>query len=179
MVYSLYFGGFGFLCILIYDLSQLYNHPAVTRITSFIGFSSVILALFLEIFLYRPSFSQSSMLIPKYIVMLASLTLLIYSLFVETAAGAPDSAGNIRTAVTDGTYSLSRHPGFLWFLCLQISINWLCGRVEVIIIGVTLSIMDYVLIVLEDIWIFPRLFSNYEEYKKSVPMIIPGLKGKR
>lgn len=152
--------------------------PFFTRITSYIGYGSVILALFLEIYLYKPSFSQSSMLIPKYIVMLASLALLIYSLFIETAAAAPDSSGDMRTAVTEGTYGLSRHPGFLWFICLQFSINWLCGRAEVIIIGMTLSIMDYVLIVLEDTWIFPRLFSNYEEYKKSVPMLFPGLKGK-
>jgi len=187
MVHIFCIGGLGFFFLILYDLSQLGRRLFWSRLTSCIGYGSLILAVFMEIFLYRPFSSPHMFLILKIGVFAVSAGLLFYSVFIETAPGAARraAAGDAseqkieRTAVTRGTYGIVRHPGFWWFLLLQISIIWLTGHKDTIIIAEGLVSMNFALIMIEDRWIFPRIFSNYGEYKQQVPMLLPRIRLRR
>ena len=50
---------------------------------------------------------------------------------------------------------------------------WRDARVAVV--GGALVLMDLLLVLIEDVWIFPRLLRGYDVYKQRVPMLIPRL----
>lgn len=183
MVHIFCIGGTGFLFLVLYDLSQLRPGKYLPRLTSCIGYGSLILAVFLEIFLYWPEKSPPLLIILKLGAAALSAGLLVYAVFIETAPGAAAgvSAGRKteRIAVTKGSYGVVRHPGFWWFLLLQISIIWLTAHKDTIIIAAGLVSMNFLLILMEDRWIFPRIFTNYDEYRQQVPMLLPRIRRER
>ncbi|MFW5769464.1 MAG: hypothetical protein ACOCYA_05355, partial [Spirochaetota bacterium] len=69
--------------------------------------------------------------------------------------------------------------GFLWFGLFQVCLMILFRRAEVYLFSLAAVLLDFFLIFVEDVWIFPRLFDNYAEYKKKVPFLIPGVFGGR
>lgn len=72
-----------------------------------------------------------------------------------------------------GMYALCRHPGVLW-LCLMyfgLALSW--GTFLCTILSVAASLLDILYVVFQDCWTFPHTFSNYREYQKSTPFLIP------
>jgi protein-S-isoprenylcysteine O-methyltransferase Ste14 len=47
---------------------------------------------------------------------------------------------------------------------------------EFTIIALAITFMNFVLILIEDVFLFPKLFVNYNNYKMKVPFIIPRLR---
>ncbi len=94
--------------------------------------------------------------------------LLIYSVWIELMLFAPKDGRSYQR----GTYSLSRHPGWLWFSAMHIllGIRYLHG--EVILLMVMCILWNLVVISIEDRWIFPRLFSDYGEYAQRVRFLL-------
>ncbi|MEW5816192.1 MAG: hypothetical protein AB1798_12455 [Spirochaetota bacterium] len=80
------------------------------------------------------------------------------------------------TAVTDGTYGLVRHPGFLWFFLFYASLGLILRGKWFFFTAFTVNFLNFLLILVEDTIIFPKLFINYREYQKTVPFLFPGLK---
>lgn len=103
--------------------------------------------------------------------------LLIYTLFFalpfdETYV--KDS--QLRPAYTEGVYALCRHPGVLWFAGLYLCL-W--GADGAAAHGIFYSVMIFwniLYIIFQDFYVFPKTFSNYAEYKKSTPFLIPNKK---
>ena len=102
------------------------------------------------------------------------LLLLVYSLFfalpfqqtyLEEAAE--------RRAYDRGVYALCRHPGVLWFILFYLCC-WLArGSDALFWAWVLFSLLNVGYIVLQDLYIFPRTFGNYGEYRKTTPFLIP------
>ena len=72
-----------------------------------------------------------------------------------------------------GMYALCRHPGVLW-LCLMyfgLSVSW--GTALCACLSAAAGLLDILYVVFQDCWTFPRAFSNYREYQKSMPFLIP------
>jgi protein-S-isoprenylcysteine O-methyltransferase Ste14 len=77
-----------------------------------------------------------------------------------------------------GTYGFSRHPGFLWFTALQCAL-WAVHRDGgSLALSAWMILLDFLLVCLEDRILFPRIFVDYDEYRKKVPFLLPlpGLK---
>lgn len=103
-----------------------------------------------------------------------ALILLLYSLFFPlpfTTTYIETEKAN--TVVDTGMYALCRHPGVIWFglFCLFL---WLAsGKMIMLWAGITWTLMDILLVYVEDRWIFPRILKGYEQYKMCVPFLIP------
>lgn len=107
--------------------------------------------------------------------------LLIYTLFFALPADEAYSGkrNGMSQVCRTGMYSVCRHPGMLWFagfyMCTAFALNsavfW---RASIIFI-----IMDFVYIVLQDLFIFPLQFADYAEYRRSTPFLIPRVRGIR
>ena len=76
-----------------------------------------------------------------------------------------------REAYTGGMYALCRHPGVIWFILMYMCLIPATGfPVPHVVIYCSLNIL---LALVEDVWIFPRVFSNYHGYKQRTPFLIP------
>ena len=102
------------------------------------------------------------------------LLLLVYSLFfalpfqqtyLEEAAE--------RRAYDRGVYALCRHPGVLWFILFYLCCWLVRGSDALFWAWVLFSLLNVGYIVLQDLYIFPRTFGNYGEYRKTTPFLIP------
>jgi protein-S-isoprenylcysteine O-methyltransferase Ste14 len=178
MVYSLFLGIIGFLSLLLYDFYQLNKRSMLTFFFSFIGYGCISLAIFFELYLFDSADVPLGLFIIKIGAAGISALLLIYSVFLEIPIKKKSMGGGDYTAIGKGMYGVIRHPGFLWFVLLQICIVWIQQNSEVLMLAIVFIGMDFFVIVIEDSVIFPRLFTNYPTYKERVPMVIPFLKSR-
>ena len=106
--------------------------------------------------------------------------MLIYTLFFALPFEETYCEENkLRAAYTEGVYGLCRHPGVLWFagafLCMW---GMLGGLRQGIYFGLMIF-WNYLYIIFQDLWTFPRTFFNYREYQQSTPFLIPNGKSIR
>lgn len=98
--------------------------------------------------------------------------LLIYTLFfalpVEASYAGP---GKKRPACTTGIYALCRHPGVLWFAGLY-GCLWAGGGVP-LWEAVLFSGLNVLLVLFEDVCVFPAVLEGYDAYRRSTPFLLP------
>ena len=105
---------------------------------------------------------------------LVFLILLVYTLFFalpfeETYV----KESGVRLAYTEGVYALCRHPGVLWFVGLFFCLWGMTGEFIRGTYFAGMIFWNYLYIVFQDLWTFPRTFSNYGEYKHTTPFLLP------
>lgn len=171
----LLFSTFFFLCLLISDYLQISQKKIPIMIFSMTGYCGIPgLIIFLTI---RNWTIQSSglLLFLKGLFVLLSLLALMYMLFFEIALSPQFEKTEERKVYSHGTYAIVRHPAFYPFFLLLLFLTLLTGSREFIINAVYLVFLDFLLILIEDLIIFPKVFSNYSDYKSEVPFLIPGV----
>ncbi|MBR5266880.1 MAG: hypothetical protein IKU20_01640 [Lachnospiraceae bacterium] len=72
-----------------------------------------------------------------------------------------------------GIYGVCRHPGIWWFFGCFLCLGGACGSKTAIIYGSVLSFINLLYAWYQDKWIFPEEFSDYRDYQKEVPFLIP------
>lgn len=101
----------------------------------------------------------------------------IYSLFFsfsreEAYTGKGESED--RKVCTSRFYALCRHPGVLFFILLYVDLG-LCLGMDFPGLAL-LCFLNLLLAAFEDIFVFPKVFSGYEEYKETTPFLVPRCK---
>lgn len=109
-----------------------------------------------------------------------SVVLLVYTLFFaipfrDTYVDS-DGAGK-RTVCRNGMYALCRHPGVLWFTVAGICICIVFTTRDMLMFTGTVCVMNVLYIMLQDKWTFIHTFSDYEDYRKETPFLIPRISG--
>jgi protein-S-isoprenylcysteine O-methyltransferase Ste14 len=115
-----------------------------------------------------------------WIALVVFALLLIYSLFIEIPLRSTyiDGGADARL-VTTGTYALSRHPGVLWFAGLVMSMLLINPSKTTLLAGVAWLSADILLVLVEDIYFFPRMFPTYSTYQSSTPFLLPNRRSLR
>ncbi len=72
-----------------------------------------------------------------------------------------------------GIYGICRHPGIWWFFGCFLCLGGAVGKMETIVYGVVLSTINLLYAWYQDKWIFPEEFSDYRDYQKEVPFLLP------
>lgn len=165
----------GFLIMALHDLAQARLWRVLSRLT-LIGYLMVIIP-YLYIFLNFQQFLYQLPLINGLLWAGAVLGtgLMCYSVFIEiplATRGSNSPFTENRSAYMKGTYSLSRHPGFLAMVLLNLFLAGLYPYHTPLLLLLILTAANLALILYEDIMIFPMIFDNYDHYKKKVPIII-------
>jgi len=75
-----------------------------------------------------------------------------------------------------GVYGLCRHPGFWMFALCYLFLALFFFDIRLLYCCVVYSICNFLYILLQDVYIFPKYIRGYSEYKKRVPFLIPGRK---
>lgn len=107
---------------------------------------------------------------------LVSFALLLWSVFFELALARRKGKIKPGEIYSGGSYSLCRHPGFWWFCLLAASLGILRGFRENFFTIFLMIGLDLLLIFIQDRYTFPKVFHGYDEYKKNVPFLFPGMK---
>ncbi len=75
-----------------------------------------------------------------------------------------------------GAYGRCRHPGIWWFFGCFTCLGLACGGWERLLLCLTLSVLNLGYAWYQDRLIFVREFSDYEDYRKTVPFLIPKMR---
>lgn len=179
MLYIL-LGGIGFGIIHLFDFVSLKKLPVVKPFCWVIGCGILVYSTFMI------DAEGTSLAIPAWLSVLGwaffaiSLALLIYSLFINLPFGKTyleKGVGN--KLITSGFYALVRHPGVMWFALLMLSLIPITKSSLMIPAAIIWTILDIILVVIQDKFIFGKMFSGYKEYQKKTPMLIPNIKSIR
>lgn len=171
-------GILGFVSFLMFDLLSLHERVLGKYVfllvgLGLIGYSSVHL-----------QHTGATFVVPMPIrwlslgLALGFFALLVYSVFIEVGLQSYETQAKHRL-VTNGTYSLVRHPGVIWlffaygFAALYFTNYWL------LVTAFVWTIVNTGYIVLQERLILRKLFHNYDTYIASTPMIIPSVRSMR
>lgn len=102
------------------------------------------------------------------VLILLCTTGLIYSVFIELYLYAPRDG----RAYTKGTYGFSRHPGFIWYTSINLLAALYFMKPDITLLCASLVVCNLVLITVEDMVMFPRMFDDYDQYREKTPFIL-------
>lgn len=171
---SMCMGILGFVFYFIYDINSIYWNNRWLQKFFLAGTCLITLSTAEMLYNQRANFQLGCAAITGGVAACLFFLLLIYTLFFALPFEETYVAENKeRKAYTRGVYGLCRHPGVLWFAGLYGGLALLVGSRQVIILAGVLTALNVLYVVFQDLWTFPKTFSNYEEYKKSTPFLIP------
>ena len=167
-------GSLGFLIIHLFDIVSLKRIPGAKPFTWILGSGLLAYSLIMI------SLAPDKLPLPIWSTWLGwallsvSLFLLIYSLFINL----PFRKTYITTGVGDklittGLYALVRHPWVHYFTLLLLSLV-LVSRSSLLLIASPIWILLYILlVVIQDKFLFGRMFDGYDSYRQETPMLVP------
>ena len=112
----------------------------------------------------------------KVMFLISSILLLVYLLFFEIPLSPQFKQTEGRRVVNHGSYGIVRHPAFYPFLLVTIALSLLVRNWSFVLIASYVNLLNFLLITMEDLYLFPKIFTNYSEYKKQVPFLFPNFK---
>ena len=176
MIYII-LGSLGFLVIHLLDIVSLKRIPVAKPVTWIVGSGllaySVIMVCFVPDKLPLPIWSTWL----GWALLSISIFLLIYSLFINL----PFRKTYVTTGVGDklittGLYALVRHPWVHCFILFLLSLV-LVSRSSLLLIASPIWILLCILlVVIQDKFLFGRMFDGYDTYRQQAPMLLPNRK---
>ena len=167
-------GAIGFTLAHLFDLIALKNIPRLKPVIWALG--SGLLAYSLAMI----CLSADKLVLPAWstplgwAVLVLSSVLFIHSLFISL----PFHKTYVRDGVGDKliktrVYALVRHPGVIWFILLMLSLIPV-SRSRLLLIATPAFIsLDILLVIIQDKFVFGRMFDGYESYRQRTPMLLP------
>ena len=177
-----YFGTISFILFMFYDLEQTgavsHRFHKITKYFFPIGSVLLVLAtvgLLWKMHLFAVEWDRNCIIF--LISSVVFLGLLIYTLFFALPFAETYVAQEAHKTYDKKMYALCRHPGVLWFAGFYICLWLAFGGKSLLVMAVWFSFLNFCYIILQDCYTFPKVFSDYEDYKKRVPFLIPDGKG--
>ena len=167
-------GAFGFLIIHLFDIVSLKRVPKAKPFSWILGSGLLVYALTMT------CLQSDKLLLPMWSAWLGwgllfvSFSLLVYSLFINlpfrktyVATGVGDKL------ITTGLYALVRHPWVHCFTLFLLSLV-LVSRSSLLLVASPIWILLYILlVVIQDKFLFGRMFDGYDTYRQETPMLLP------
>ena len=98
---------------------------------------------------------------------------LVYTLFFALPFGDTYMESDSILVIDHGVYGICRHPGF-WMLTFVYLFLWLFFDSQSMqMCFILYTACNFIYILIQDKYIFPQYIKGYDEYKKSVPFLIP------
>ncbi len=171
-----------FLLFVLYDLGQANLLPNIWSrlVRPFFLFGFTILAGCTAVLVWAQGLQmllRHSIKFGFLFCALLFLGLLIYTLFfalpfqetyVDQTAGAK--------TYDKGMYALCRHPGVLWFTGFYCCLWLALGGAALFWLAFWYSLFNIGYVLVQDYYTFPRIFTDYAQYKQQVPFLLPNVK---
>lgn len=165
--------GLGFILFIIYDMNSIKWRSKVLNQLFYLGCLLIIVNTFGALYSIRAAIEMNLISQVLWIpTIVFFFILLIYTLFFALPFESTYVENhNVRQTYTNGIYALCRHPGVLWFIGLYFSLFFLTGSTIMLYMAIVLSTLNFGYIIFQDLWTFPRMFSDYNEYKENLSLI--------
>jgi len=165
-------GVFGFICFLIFDILSMYNKVIGKYVFVAIGIGLIVYSTIRIIDYSTPVASLSITRIIVLIFTILFTLLLIYSVFIEVGLNTYRKYAK-PGLVTNGTYSLVRHPGVIWLFLAYFFAAIFFANSYLLFTAFIWTAVNTIYIVIQERWILIKLFDEYSTYIATTPMIIP------
>ena len=170
-------GVLGFTVIHLFDLVSLKRIPKAKPVIWVLGSGLLIYSLI------KICLAPDKLIVPMWLtwlgwgILIISVSLLVHSLFISL----PLRKTYVNTGVGDklittGVYALVRHPGVIWFTLIMLSLIPVSRSSLLLIASPTFILLDILLVVIQDKFVFGRMFGGYDSYRRETPMLIPNRK---
>lgn len=167
-------GCLGFLTIHLADIFSLRKVPGAKPLSWLIGVGLLVYAITML------SLAPGKLPLPEWLtwpgaaLLALSFWLLVYSLFVNLPFNKTYVAtGSSNRLITSGLYALVRHPGLHWFVMVLAALV-LVSRSEMMLVAAPIfAAIDVALVLVQDRFIFGRMFEDYPRYRRTTPMLVP------
>ncbi|XMB86032.1 hypothetical protein RJG79_11615 [Mycoplasmatota bacterium WC44] len=168
-------GAASFVIYFFFDIFTLKNEVIKKMI---FGISGIILLVYstykIIVLSEKVTYFSPTIRLISSVLFIVSLLLLIYSLFLEIPFSKTYGKNEHNTELVDtGTYALCRHPGVLWLGLVFFFLYFITSVNLVLYAGVIWSFINVIYVVLQERYIFNKMFPDYEKYIKNTPMLIP------
>jgi len=169
-------GGLGFILLGLYDINSILWKNKFVHLFFLIGLLMIGVSTALAIWSFRDIIlTNLNQRIGWLVLALVFMALLIHALFFALPFEKTYIRDTPKKVYMDGVYALCRHPGVLWFIGFYLSIYLLVQQPLMGSIAFAFSFLNFLYIVLQDLWTFPNTFFDYEIYKQKAPFLIPNL----
>ena len=171
-------GTISFILYMVYDLEQAgaISHRFRKITKNFFMAGSVMLVAATVMLLWRTGILQMDFGMKQiFFLMFAILFwgLLIYTLFFALPFEETYVVQDAHKTYDKKMYALCRHPGVLWFAGFYFCLWLAFGGKSLLVMAVWFSFLNFCYIILQDCYTFPKIFSDYDDYKRRVPFLIP------
>lgn len=177
---GLWAGVAGFIIAILADFLSPGKWKPVARLAFWIAIGLFTYAL------YDAAFRAGRFHLPLFLVIAgwallpSSSGLLIYSLFIELPFHSTYvRTGNKQALIDRGTYALTRHPALLWFGIFLVALLLVSRSRELLLAGPIWFGLDVIWVILQDRFIFTKLFDGYQLYQRDTPMLLPNYQSLR
>lgn len=174
MLFTLLFSIIAYLLYFLYDWCTVKKQmPSVSRWffplgTLFVGIATVfLLQQSIRCFVIAP-FSIFSLLLA-----FVFGYFLFDSLVLSLPKGTYTDPDAPRKVFRGRMYALCRHPGVLWYCCMYLALWAAAPSTAGAIQCFALCLGNILYMFLQDIWTFPAVFSDYNDYKNETPLFFP------
>lgn len=172
------FGTIAFILFVFYDLEQAgaISHRFHKMTRYFFTAGSVFLVAATLCLLWNMdvlSAGWNGKMIFSLFLAIVFLLLLIYTLFFALPFEETYVAQDAHKTYDKKMYALCRHPGVLWFTGFYFCLWLAFGTKPLLVMAIWFSFLNFCYIVLQDCYTFPKVFSDYADYKERVPFLIP------
>ncbi len=162
-------GAIGFLCLLGSDIVGIKKNSVVQNLLAFFGTLIIVSSSIVILLIGKTYEMEIALRILFGFIGLIFLFFLVYSVLIEVRKNRNSKS----KLVTSGTYALSRHPGVLWLFLYYVFGSMFFANIDILIAGIVWSLVNIVYVVIQERVIFSKVFSDYESYKESTPMLLP------
>ena len=162
-------GAIGFMMLLGSDIVGIKKYKVAQNLLAFFG-TLFITASSIIILITGSTYEMDLRLRILFgLLGLIFLYFLVYSVIIEVRRNRKFK----NKLVTSGTYALSRHPGVLWLFFYYLFGSMFFANIDILIAGLIWTFINIIYVVIQEKVIFTKIFSNYENYKESTPMLLP------
>ena len=173
-----FFGTIAFILFIVYDLEQAgaISHRFHKITKAFFSIGSVLLVVATVSLLWRMdpiNMDWNGNMFFFLILAMLFLGLLIYTLFFALPFEETYVKQDAHRTYDKKMYALCRHPGVLWFAGFYFCLWLALGSKPLLFMAGWFSFLNFCYIVLQDFYTFPKVFSDYADYRKRVPFLIP------
>jgi len=174
-------GAFAFLLFYLHDYRQLKEPDKAFSYLFYIGIGCLCISTGVIVTEACLSISNHWAKVAAWLFLsLFFCILLFYTLFLALPYSATyRSPSGGRPLVAHGVYALCRHPGILWFTAIYVCLWQAVGGRMLFYAAVLFSGLNLFYAAIQDRWVFPRQFDEYDRYRKEIPFLIPNLRSIR
>ena len=169
-------GILGFIACCMFDMNKILWNKKALNLFFVLGSLLLIVSTVICILQSDPAkiFSEFGIYpLTMLIGLILSCAAEVYALFFALPFSSTYTESKQVPVVESGWYRVCRHPGFWTLMFVYLFLWLLLGGHLLFYMFITYTFCNLLYVIMQDLYIFPQYIRGYNDYKKTVPFLIP------